>query len=162
MKNIFSALGIILLVGLLCGCFPDFHYLGHAERPPKRYNYDYISVNDFFKNIGEIAHGDTVMLWGWRKNWCDLKFDVLQYGNYTNYIPLILSGNPNDTVSGVSASSAGCVNISIWNVDTLDYLENCRTTDIWRVTVVIHFEMCGPEEGAFGDCYNEYNTIHTR
>lgn len=151
---------IFSLAFLVSACSPDYQYLGHAERPPVRYNYDYISVADFFNHISEIAEHDTVMLYGWRKNWCDMQFDVWQYGHHSNCIPLILSSNPLDTLPGRTANSSGCVNISIWNIDTIDYINNHSTSDLWRATVVVHFEMCGGVEEAFADCYNEYNTIH--
>ena len=147
---------IVFMALFTFACSPDHHYLGHAERPPMRYNHDYISVGEFFDQIGGIAEHDTVMLYGWRKNWCDLQFDVWQYGNHSDCIPLILSNNPKDTLPGRTASSAGCVNISIYDVDTEDYLNNHSTSDLWYVVAVIHFEMCANYEEAFGDCYNEY------
>ena len=152
----------VALIAVLCvaACAPDHHYLGHAERPPIRYNHDYISVGDFFNQIGGIAEQDTVMLYGWRKNWCDMQFDVWQYGHHSNCIPLILSDNPQDTLPGRTASSLGCVNLSIYDVDTVDYLNNHSTSDLWYVTAVIHFEMCAGDEMAFGACYNEYHTTH--
>lgn len=150
---------IVFMSLIVFACSPEHHYLGHADRPPIRYNHDYISVGEFFDHIGEIAEHDTVMLYGWRKNWCDLRFDVWQYGHHLNYIPLILSNNPQDTLPKRTASSAGCVNISIYNVDTVDYLNNHSTSDLWYATVVIHFNMCAGEEETFGNCYSEYHTI---
>lgn len=142
-------------------CSPEHQYLGHAERPSVWYNHDYISVGEFFEHIGEIAENDTVMVYGWRKNWCDMQFDTWQYGHHSNCIPLILSNNPQDTLPGVSASSYRCLNISIYNVDTVDYLNNHSTSDLWYVVAVIHFEMCGGEEEAFGKSSGEnYYTIH--
>lgn len=146
---------------LVFACSPEHQYLGHAERPSVWYNHDYISVGEFFEHIGEIAENDTVMVYGWRKNWCDMQFDTWQYGHHSNCIPLILSNNPQDTLPGVSASSYRCLNISIYNVDTVDYLNNHSTSDLWYVVAVIHFEMCGGEEEAFGKSSGEnYYTIH--
>lgn len=154
-----KAIYLFLLLTIFA-CVPDHHYLGHAERPPIRYNYDYISVEDFYNQIVEIANYDTVMLYGWRKNWCDMQFDTWQYGHHSGCIPLILSDNPRDTLPGRTASTYGCLHVDIYDVDTVDYLNNHNTSDLWYVEAVIHFTMCGVDEEAVGTCYNKYHTTH--
>ena len=158
-KIIFLCLLAIAACALMTGCEKTY-YINHAYRPPIWYNHEYLTVAEVFCNIERIADGDTVMLWGYRRNCCDFEFDVFQ-SSYLDYVPLILCTYPKDTLPSHNFQSNGkdCVLIHLLDIDTADYIANHTTSDIWKVIAVVRFRRYDDRDALWCDCYNNYYSI---
>ena len=158
-KTLFLCFLAIAACALMTGCEKTY-YINHAYRPPIWYNHEYLTVAEVFRNVEEIADGDTVMLWGYRRNCCDLEFDVWQ-SSYLDYVPLILCTYPKDTLPSHNFQSNGkdCVDIRLWDIDTADYIANHTTSDIWKVIALVRFKRHSDRDELYCDCYNNYYSI---
>lgn len=171
MKKIIRTVLFITVLGtaMVSGCqrqeYDEWYvnFLNHADRDPICYNHDYLTVAEVFSHVGDLAEGDTVMLWGYRKNCCDLEFDVWQ-STYLHYVPLILCTSPVDTLPGRDFQSnfRDCIKIHLQDIDTADYIENHTTSDIWKVIACVHFEI--HEDDPYSNdlyciCHNNYISI---